>query len=136
ADDCLTFDPAGETDLRIGPDDPWATIAGRFPPVWEPDFIALWPAYGVVPRGVWEAPVPVVLVAHDWNLVWHHLRELAPRCELVVADAAGAEAFARLGGPPVRPTILYGCGLDDLAATPDTPRDIDLLFVGNLNPAV
>src|SRR5437667_7528790 len=91
AGDCLAFDPAGETDLRIGPDDQWEVVTRRFPPGWEPDFIALWPSYGIVPRGVWEAPVPVVLLAHDWNLVWHHLRELAPRCELVLADAAGAE---------------------------------------------
>ncbi|HEX4609185.1 MAG TPA: glycosyltransferase, partial [Urbifossiella sp.] len=136
ASDGLAFDPAGETDLRFGADDSWAAVAARFPPGWEPDFIALWGAYAVVPPGVWAAPVPVVLLAGDWNLLWHQYRELTPRCELILADAAGVEAFAAAGPAPAHQALLYGGGLSDLDPAPAGPRDIDVLFVGNLNPAV
>ena len=102
--ECLAFDPAGETDLRVGPNDSWATAAARFPQDWVPDLVVLTPAHGVTPRGLLAAPVPVVLVADDWAARWHLYRALAPQAELVIADEAGAAAFARAGCRRVRAT--------------------------------
>lgn len=134
--DCLTFDSTGQSDLRFGHEDSWSEVSARFPAGWKPDFIALFPSYSVIPAGIWEAPIPIVVLAVDWNLLWHQYREIVPHCELVLTDPAGVEAFNALGGPPARPVLLYGCGLDDLEDARVFPRDIDVLFIGNLNPAV
>src|SRR5205807_9038353 len=58
-------------------------------------------------------------------------------CELAFADGPAAAALTRAGLNQVRAAPLYGCGrswLDEPAA--EGPRDIDVLFVGNLQAAV
>ena len=94
-------------------------------------------AYAFVPASLWRAPLPRVGLATDWHLLWHHYRGRLPRCDLVLTDRAGAEAMARQG-IAARAAILCGCErlfVDDAAPAAGL-RDIDLLLVGNLNPAV
>src|SRR5207248_1974785 len=115
----------------------WQDVCARFPPGWEAECVVLSLAYAAVPACLWEAPVPVVGLADDWPLLWHYYRRRLPRCDLALTDAAGAEAFARAGLGNVRAANLAGCERPFLeAAGPDGPRDVDVLFVGNLNPAI
>jgi hypothetical protein len=112
-------------------------VLAKLPPGWEPDFVALWLGYCAPPAGLWSAPVPVVGLAPDWTLLFHQYRHQLPRCDLVLTDTPGVEALARAGLAHARPAVLYGAGSPYLAepeARPD--RDIDVLFVGNLHPAV
>jgi glycosyltransferase involved in cell wall biosynthesis/tetratricopeptide (TPR) repeat protein len=132
---CLAFGPGG-VDLSVGSDASWDEIAARFPDGWSPDLVALWLNYTAVPSGLWSAPVPLVGLATDWNLLWHELRHLLPHCDAVLADAPGVEALARAGIDHARPAILYGVAPDALVESPAAERDIDILFVGNLHPAV
>src|SRR5207248_1614199 len=59
------------------------------------------------------------------------------RCDLVLADAVTADALRRDGLPNVRAVNLAGCPALRLAEPAHQgPRDVDVLFVGNMNPAV
>lgn len=134
---CLTFDLEGSADIVIHPGDNWEDVCGRLPPDWRPDVLVLTLAYTTVPAALWSAPVPVVVLATDLDLLWHYYRRQLRRCELVLADAPAVEVLSREGICHARVANLsgYPMRLQD-APPPDSPRDIDILFVGNLNPAV
>jgi GT2 family glycosyltransferase/tetratricopeptide (TPR) repeat protein len=137
AGECLAFSADGSTDLTIGADDTWEAICGRLPTGWQPDFIALYLPYTTIPASLWTAPVPLVGLAADWNLLWHSYRRLLRRCDLVLTDLPGVEVLAREGIPHARVANLFGLPRSFLDGSPPAAeRDIDILFVGNLNPAV
>jgi glycosyltransferase involved in cell wall biosynthesis/predicted Zn-dependent protease len=93
--------------------------------------------YQAVPARLWQAPVPVVALAGDWNLLWHGYRLLARFADLVLTDAVGAELLRRDGSGQAREAVLFGGPASLLdGSSPDGPRDIDVLFVGNFQPAV
>jgi GT2 family glycosyltransferase/predicted Zn-dependent protease len=138
--DCLAFGfaPEASIDLAIGPTDSWAEVLGRLPSGWRPEFVALWLPYAAVPAGLWSAPVPLVGLAADWNLLWHqYARHQLPLCDLVLTDTPGVEALGRACVAHARAANLYGLGRPFLEEPGEWPqRDIDVLFVGNLSPAV
>ncbi len=68
---CLAFGNTGATELAITPSDSWETIVGRLPKDWFPDCIVLQFAYTTIPSALWNAPVPLIGLAGDWNLLWH-----------------------------------------------------------------
>ena len=104
---------------------------------WQPDFIALYLPYTVVPECLWSAQVPRIGLAADWNLLWHDYRRSLRACHLVLTDAAGVDVMAREGIAHAQAFNLFGCERAYLEPPPDDkPRDIDVLFVGNLHPAV
>jgi hypothetical protein len=135
AGECLAFGPNG-VDLKVGYETRWDQIAAQFPEGWRPDLVALWLNYTAVPPDLWSAPVPLVGLATDWNLLWHAYRHLLLRCDAVLIDRPGAEALARAGIPHARPALLFGAAPDSLDGPFAAVRDIDVLFVGNLHPAV
>jgi len=104
----------------------------------EPAAILLWPGYASVPAWVWSAPIPVVALAHDPNLLWQQYREQLQLADLVLTDAPSAGRLRRAGVTHVRAANLYGLDRHYLAEIdlPEVERDIDILFVGNLHPAV
>ncbi|MBX9628676.1 MAG: glycosyltransferase, partial [Gemmataceae bacterium] len=134
------FLPAGdETCRRVDyglPD--WPAVAAGLPPGWWPDAVLVRLGYASVPPWVWACPAPVVALAHDPNLLWHAYRGLLPGFDLVLTDAPAAARLGRAGVAHARPANLYGLDHGFLAGidAPDGDRDIDLLFVGNTNPAV
>jgi GT2 family glycosyltransferase/tetratricopeptide (TPR) repeat protein len=143
----LAFNAEGTTDLTIQQGDSWAKVTTRFPSGWKPDFIALYLAYASVPECIWSAPIPIIGLALDWPLLWHYYRRRLRSCDLILTDAAGVETLQREGIVNARFANLQGCESSFLAkasaehadGTPNTngiARDIDILFVGNLNPAV
>src|SRR5438128_9984349 len=77
---CVTFATAGAgPDLTIGPAESWQSVCERLPRDWQPDFIALYLPYTSIPACLWSAPVPIVGLAADWNLLWHWYRHSLPR---------------------------------------------------------
>jgi GT2 family glycosyltransferase/tetratricopeptide (TPR) repeat protein len=134
---CKAFNASGDLDLAIGPNDSWDDALARLPPDWRPDLVLLEPAYRCIPTGLWRAPVPLVALAADWNLLWHGYRHLLPACDCVLTDSAGVEVMRRQGWTHVRKANLYGPERAFLEmAVEESPRDIDVLFVGNLHAAV
>ena len=145
---CLAFGPVG-VDLTVDSDTRWDEIAAQFPDGWVPDLIALWLNYVAVPAGFWSAPVPLIGLATDWNLLWHELRHVLPHCDGVLTDAPGVEMLGRAGIHHAAPAVLYGAepmavnvcaeprtANDGQLTTDNGQRTIDILFVGNLHPAV
>ncbi|HKI33740.1 MAG TPA: glycosyltransferase [Gemmataceae bacterium] len=134
---CLAFNADGDADLTVRPDDPWDKVRQSLPHGWEPDALVLWLPYTTVPAGLWSAPLPRVGLAPDWHLLWTYYRRRLPSCDLVFTDTLGSEFLNRHGLAQARPANLCGAERGFLEGTwPEQPRDIDVLFVGNLNPAV
>lgn len=134
---CLAFGSEPGLDVAADPHEPWPNLAARLPAGWVPDFIALYLPYTSIPAGLWQAPVPLIGLAADWNLLWHDYRRLLPSCEWVFTDEAGVAALHSEGIAHASYGRLYGCGESYAQATPpETFRDIDLLFVGNLHQAI
>jgi glycosyltransferase involved in cell wall biosynthesis/tetratricopeptide (TPR) repeat protein len=134
---CLSFGTEPGLDVTVAPNDTWESVCNRLPGGWRPDIITLWLPYTDIPDWVCTAPIPVVGLAADWNLLWHHYRICLPRCDLVFTDEPGVEALTRSGLTHVRPANLFGLGRDYFGdGEPDLVRDIDILFVGNLHSAV
>jgi GT2 family glycosyltransferase/predicted Zn-dependent protease len=138
AGECRAFNATGDTDLTVRPGDSWEDVLGRLPVDWRPDFIVVSLSYTTVPPCLWTAPVPLVGLAGDWNLLWHVYRYTVPRCDLVLTDGPGAAAMQRAGWSHARPLQLFGLDRTFTEAAPasEVERDIDVLFVGNLHPAV
>jgi GT2 family glycosyltransferase/Flp pilus assembly protein TadD len=134
---CLAFDASGATGLAVGPDDRWEDLQARLPPGWQPDFVVLYMAYMTVPDCFWSAPVPLIGLAPDGNLLWHYYRKRLPHCDLVVTDSTGVQALAKEGVAQARSATLFACEQAFIESPwPEEPRDCDVLFVGNLHPAV
>jgi len=111
------------------------------PADWRPDFIVLYLPYTTIPRSLWSAPVPVIGLAPDWNLLWHYYRRQLHTCDLVLTDTAGVETLRKEGLDHARSANLFGLERSCLLSTDycllcTSSRDIDILFIGNLNPAV
>jgi len=135
--DCQVFDFHSGSDVTVHWQDSWDDLCSRLPEGWKPDFVVLFLAYRTIPRCLWSAPVPIIGLAADWNLLWHYYRHCLPRCDLVLTDTAGVEAFSRLGFNHVRRANLFGCERVYLESPlPPVERNIDVLFVGNMQPAV
>src|SRR5690606_4579561 len=101
--------PADPAARWVGYDAPdWAAVLAALPPGWEPDAVLVRPGYTSLPDWVWAAPVPVVALAHDPDLLWHPYRGLLPLADLVLTDAPAAARLRRAGLPHARPANLYG----------------------------
>jgi glycosyltransferase involved in cell wall biosynthesis/tetratricopeptide (TPR) repeat protein len=116
----------------------YSAAAAWFGPGEEPAAILWWPGYTSMPAWLPSAPVPLLAVAHDPNLLWHQYREQLAIADLVLTDLPSAERFRRAGFTHAWMANLYGLDRHFLADLDraEGERDIDILFVGNLNPAV
>jgi tetratricopeptide (TPR) repeat protein len=135
---CVAFDFAGETDLAMAPGDSWESVCGRLPHGWRPEFVVVCLGPALPPACLWRAPLPLVAWAPDWDLHWHGYRRRLRCCERVLVDPNGADLMAREGISHCRAANYPGRGRAWLeAAWPGAgDRDIDVLFVGGLHPAV
>jgi glycosyltransferase involved in cell wall biosynthesis/Tfp pilus assembly protein PilF len=152
---CLAFNSDGDVDLTIKPGDRWPEVQGRFPAEWRPDYLVLNLPYATIPECLWTAPLPRVALGSDWNLLWHYYRHALASCDLIVTDTPGADVMKREGLGAVWAANLCGSerlfvekGLESSPASPDQEyhspptthhspaQDIDILFLGNINPAV
>src|ERR1700722_1141310 len=131
--ECLTFGPQGP-DLVCQPDETWDKLQARLPKGWCPEFIVLWLPYTHIPEFLWSAPIPIVGLAADWNLLWHEYRQVLPRGDTVFTDAPGVEVMKRAGLHHVRAANLFGLERAFLEESRDVVRDIDICFVGEIVP--
>jgi glycosyltransferase involved in cell wall biosynthesis/predicted Zn-dependent protease len=135
---CLCFDTQPGVDIVVGVSGSWDEVYRQLPPDWQPDYLAVFLQYRLIPAWVWAAPVPVIGVAGDWNLLWHHYRSLCRWCDAIVTDQVGVPLFRSEGVKIAREGMIYGLDASYLDAcqseSPD--RDIDIAFVGNFHPVI
>jgi glycosyltransferase involved in cell wall biosynthesis len=132
---CRTFDPGGKG-LRLAADEGWAQLSQRLPPGWQPDFLVLHLAASGIPPRLLLAPVPIVGLAEGWDLHWHRVRQLAPFCDLILSDPAGAACLRQAGWSQAAAARLVGYDPALPEVAPESgQRDIDLLWLGEAHPA-
>lgn len=112
-------------------------LLAALPAGFTPDCLLLfWPDQEPLPRDLQQCPVPVVGVVSDYNLTLPTTARLQPLFDRLLCDRAGVALFERLGYPDVRHFCQYTWKRPFHGALPSAPRDIDVAFAGNLNPAV
>ncbi|MCA8969925.1 MAG: glycosyltransferase family 1 protein [Planctomycetes bacterium] len=107
-----------------------------------PDIVMLWwPDQEPIPTGLEDSEVPVVGVMSDYNLTLPFCRDLAPFFDLLLCDHSALPVLGRLPFARVEPWCQYSYRPDvhrprvsDDGREPE--RDIDISFVGNLDPIV
>ena len=135
--DCLTFDFNPGSDLTLPVGASWETLLGLLPGDWKPDLLVLYLPYRTIPVALWSAPIPVVGCVGDWTLLWHFYRRCLPSCDLILTDTPGVRRLAQVGINHAQVAHFYGCERAFLEHPPSqTGRDIDLLFLGNFQPAI
>ena len=112
-------------------------LLAALPPDFAPDLLLLyWPDQEPLPEGLHRCPFPVVGVVSDYNLTLPCMTRLQPFFDTLLCDTAGVPLFERIGYPDVRRFCQYTWKRPFHDRDPGLPRDIDVAFVGNLNPAV
>lgn len=116
----------------------WAELAAKLPRDFVPDALLIWwPDQEPLPSGLEHCPVPVVGVFSDYNLSLPYLAGLWPFFDVVLCDRNGEDLFRRLSFADVRYWCQYAQKRPFHRLWPDSgPRDLDIGFAGNLNPAV
>src|SRR5437879_1481530 len=108
--ECLAFHPGDEVDEVVS----------------KVDFIVLDLHYTSIPPCLWQAPVPLIGLAQDSNLLWHGYRKLLRHVDLVLTDTAGVEKLALEGIAHARIANLVGLEKAWEQPAPGThQRDID-----------
>lgn len=121
----IAFDPAVE---------PLEAIFGRLPAGWQPQCLIWWsPEYSLLPEGIERCPVPSIAVLGDWNLGLWATAPLLEAFDAVVTDRAGVQALRPQLGVPVDYWPVFSFDRARHRREPRVPRDIDVLFVGNMN---
>lgn len=116
----------------------WDELAAKLPDGFTPDLLLIyWPDQEPLPAGLEHCPVPIVGVVSDYNLSLPYLAGLWPFFDVVLCDRAGVDLFRRLSFAEVRYWNQYAHKRPFHRLMPEVgPRDLDVGFVGNLNPTV
>ena len=124
----ITFDPARESLEAL-----WS----RLPSDFVPDCLIWWsPEYTLVPEGIESCPVPTIAVLGDWNLGVWSTAPLLEAFDWVVTDARGVQIFGPQLEVPVDGWPAFSFDARRHRRVRDVERDIDVLFVGSMNPDV
>jgi hypothetical protein len=115
-------------------------LLSSLPAGFAPDAILLlWPDQEPIPRDLEQSPVPVIAIVSDYNLTLPFFLRSWPFFDLVLCDRPGLQVLGRMPFARVEAACQYSFRPDvhriyeDASGKP-IPRDIDISFVGNLNP--
>jgi tetratricopeptide (TPR) repeat protein len=135
--DVLAFDRR-DADIRFDPArDSLEALWARLPAGWRPDLLIWWsPEYSLLPAGIERSPVPSVAVLGDWNLSFWTTAPLLEAFDLVVTDRPGVRVLGPQLGVPVDAWPAFSFDRALHRREPRVERDIDVLFVGNMNPEI
>jgi len=124
----IVFDPALE---------PLEALWSRLPTDFAPDCLIWWsPEYTLVPDGIERCPVPSIAVLGDWNLGVWSTAPLLEAFDWVVTDACGVKTFGPQLDVPVDRWPAFSFDARRHRRSREVERDIDVLFVGSMNPDV
>jgi len=123
-------------DYRYDPvDDRARAIIERIGREWRPDLLLCWtPEMYPPPRGIEDAPVKTVALVSDWNVYIGLLRGNLARYDVVLCDRPGVDVLKDERTAPAYAMPLYS-HVSSVHRNLGLERDIDVLFLGNLNAA-
>lgn len=131
-----TAGPSGNFDYLFEPGETTAEFVARVGAEWEPDILYFgFPEMYPPPRDVERSPVPTVAAISDWNLYGPQLAYNLCRFDVVLSDLHATQRLKVHGITPQHLTPLYS-HRTHIHRRIDRPRDIDVLFLGNLNHAI
>jgi len=136
-----TFGPDEDSDYTYSPLEESASEAiARFSDEWQPDLLMCWqPEAHPPPRGIEDVSIRTVALVSDWNVYYPVLETNLARYDIVLTDKPGVDVFVNHGlterlvsAHHIRP--LYS-QITPIHYPHDVEKDIDVLFIGNLNHA-
>ncbi|GMV95320.1 MAG: hypothetical protein AMXMBFR82_50980 [Candidatus Hydrogenedentota bacterium] len=108
-------------------------VLERIGRAWQPDILLCWmPEIHPPPRFVEESPIPTVALVSDWNVFYSILQVNLARYDVVLCDTPGTYTLESDLVSPVHLFPLYS-QITPIHRPYDRPKDIDVVFVGNLN---
>lgn len=131
-----TSGPGPGFDHPFSPHETTAAFLARLASEWQPDvLLCTFPEMYPPPLDIEEAPVPTVAIISDWNLYGPQLEHNLCRFDAVLSDQQATE---RLRVHGIRPQHLFPMysQMSHVHRCLELPRDIDVLFLGNLNHAI
>lgn len=131
-----TAGPSGNFDFTFAPGETTPDFLARIAPVWVPDVLYFgFPEMYPPPLEVERSPVPTVAAISDWNLHGPVLEHNLCRFDAVLSDALAVQRLNVHGIRPQHFMPLYS-HRTHIHRYLDLPREIDVLFLGNLNHAI
>lgn len=131
-----TFGPNADCDFTYAPLEETASEAiARLADDWQPDVLLCWqPEAHPPPRGIEDVSIRTVALVSDWNVYYPVLEKNLARYDVVLTDKPGVGVFASelVTAHHIRP--LYS-QIAPIHYPHDVQKDIDVLFIGNLNHA-
>ncbi|MBF2054086.1 MAG: glycosyltransferase family 1 protein [Candidatus Sericytochromatia bacterium] len=108
----------------------------QLPPDWQPDILIWWGLYFPLPDDFDTCPCKRYLIVSDWHPYLPILKRYLPFFDGVFGDRALLELLPGWGYKKAQYWTAYSYAPEDIVGLPDPPpvRDIDIAFVGNLNP--
>lgn len=109
-------------------------IIGRIGRDWQPDLFLFWyPENHTPPLGIEDSPIATVALVSDWSYRFAALEYNLGRFDVVLCDRAGVEV---LRNDYVKPQCLFPLysQRSGVHRRHDVPKDIDVLYLGALNP--
>ena len=123
-------------DYTFEPHETAADIIQRIARDWPPDMWLCWlPELAPPPRRMEECPVRTAALVSDWSLRYPQLAYNLARFDLVLTDALGERVLRPPGTKPLHLFPLYS-HISTVHRNLGLTRDINVLFVGNLNQAI
>ncbi|MCC6143853.1 MAG: glycosyltransferase [Candidatus Hydrogenedentes bacterium] len=132
-----TLAPRGDpADYHFAPGQSALEIIDMIACDWRPDLVLNWlPELCPPPLGIEDIPYRTAAVISDWNLYAPAFHHNLARYDVIVCDKPGSLQYRPWGATPRYHAPLYGYHPRDHRNL-GIPRDIDVLFIGNLNPAI
>ncbi len=131
-----TAGPAGDFDYIFEPHETTAELVARVGMTWEPDVLYFgFPEMYPPPREVERSPIPTVAAISDWNLYGPQLAYNLCRFDAVLSDMQATQRLHVHGITPQHLMPMYS-HRTHIHRRIDRPREIDVLFLGNLNHAI
>lgn len=133
-----TAGPGGAVDYVFEPHETTAEFLARIASEWQPDVLYCgFPEMYPPPLAVEECPILTVAAISDWNLYAPQMEYNLCRFDVVLSDLAATRQLKVHGIQPqyLFPQYSHRTHIHRLIDA-EQPRDIDVLFLGNLNHAI
>jgi hypothetical protein len=126
----------GEADFHFSAIETCEEVIARVAETWQPDLLLCWcPEMFPPPHQVENCPIKTAAIISDWNIYYPVLQYNLSRFDMVLMDKLGADCVHFPGARTAYFQPVYS-QLSSVQHADGPERDLDIVFVGNMNPAV